>query len=310
MFERRSLKWPITVGVVLIVLVVALTIGWVLLSFFGGQWLLAAIGAAVFCVVLLGVVFYLVLTIKEVNLNRRQSNFMDSITHELKSPIASLKLYLQTLTMRQVEENEREEFHRYMLEDVERLDALINHLLIAAHINKGGPLETPDEMELSSMLQQCAASVCMRYRTPPETVSLDLVPCLVRARQVDADLIFRNLIDNGIKYGGSPPRVEIVMRPREGGKVCVTVSDNGRGIPAHLRNKIFGRFVRLGFELQREKPGTGLGLHIVWSLVRRLKGKIRVKDAEDGIGAQFEVLLPGRAMETETAEVPGETEAS
>jgi len=297
MFERRSLKWPITIGVVMIVLVVLLTVGWIVMSAFGKQWLVLTLGALVLLMVLLGVVFYLVVTIKEVSLNRRQTNFMDAVTHELKSPIASLKLYLQTLNLRKVSEEERESFHRYMLEDVERLDELINHLLIAAQLNKAHLPEDRESIELSELLRQCASSVCLRYQAPPETVEFDLQPCVVQARRVDMDVIFRNLIDNAVKYGGSPAHVWIRMKADASGMVHIWVADNGNGVPPHLRQKIFGRFVRLGFELQREKPGTGLGLHIVSTLIRRLRGNISVKGHSQDTGAAFKVSLPGQSLE-------------
>ena len=126
MFERRSLKWPITLGVIMIVLIVALTVGWIMLAVSGAlnekgaaplYWTLLTVGTTFLVLVLVGVVMYLALSVKEINLNRRQSNFMDAVTHELKSPIASLKLYLQTLHRRQVSEEEQAKFHRYMLED-------------------------------------------------------------------------------------------------------------------------------------------------------------------------------------------------
>ena len=146
MLERRSLRAPITLGVVMIVLVVVLTAVWFTSSWFLGQgegksravqWTLLGTGAFLLSGVLAGVIAYLTLTVKAVNLNRRQSNFIDSVTHELKSPIASLKLYLQTMARRNVDEKQQADFHRFMLEDVERLDSLINHLLDAARIERG-----------------------------------------------------------------------------------------------------------------------------------------------------------------------------
>jgi signal transduction histidine kinase len=152
-----------------------------------------------------------------------------------------------------------------------------------------------EDVELAAALGECGASVCLIYRVPPATVQFDVVPCTVHARRIDLDVLFRNLIDNAVKYAGVEPRVEVALRPQENGKVVVRVSDNGRGIPAGLRRKIFGRFVRLGNELEREKPGTGLGLYIVRTLVRRLGGSIHVLDRDGGPGSVFEVTLPGRA---------------
>ncbi len=132
MLERRSLRAPITLAVVMILLVVALAAGWVAVNIIGLNVnkdaapiyiVLLAFGSIGLAVVLAGVIAYLTLTVKAINLNQRQSNFIDSVTHELKSPIASLKLYLQTMSRRNVDPEQVANFHRYMLEDVERLDS-------------------------------------------------------------------------------------------------------------------------------------------------------------------------------------------
>lgn len=301
MFPRRTLGWPITLGVVMIVLLVALIVGWVLLTAIGAgansewaafYWTTLTIGSIVLVLVLVGTVMYLSLAIKAINLNRRQSNFIDSVTHELKSPIASLKLYLQTLHRHPPSGQEAQTFYKDMLEDVERLDQLINHLLDAARLEKE-PVEAEiDEVELSSLLVECARNVCLRYRLPVETVSIDCPACSVRAPRVDLDLVFRNLLDNAIKYGGSPPEVQITGRFEGDARISVRISDNGAGIPLAMRRKIFGRFQRLGLELERSKPGTGLGLHIVRTVVHRLRGRVRVRDRDHGTGTVFEVVLP------------------
>lgn len=301
MFPRRTLGWPITLGVVMIVLLVALAVGWVLLNvtsaLSGGEraglyWALLAVGSVVLVLMLVGTVLYLSLTIKAINLNRRQSNFIDSVTHELKSPIASLKLYLQTLNRYPVSAEEQQNFYRDMLEDVERLDGLINHLLDAARLEKQ-PVESDiEEVELSGLLRDCARSVCHRYRVPPETVTIDCPAFMMRAQRVDLDVLFRNLIDNAIKYGGSPPEVRITGKREGETRVAVRITDNGAGIPLQQRRKIFGRFERLGLELERSKPGTGLGLHIVRTLTHRLKGRVRVREREGGSGTEFEIVLP------------------
>jgi len=293
---------PIILAVVMIVLLVALTVGWVLLAVFGAlanaqsaafYWALLSVGSLFYVVLVVGVVLYLVLSIKAINLTRRQSNFVDSVTHELKSPIASLKLSLQTLNRRHLGPPEQADFHRIMLEDVERLDHLISQVLDAGRLEAGVLDGEIEEVPVAPLLRQCAEMACLRYRMPPQIVHLDVEPCLLRARRGDLDLIFRNLIDNAVKYAGSQPRVDVILRLMPSRLAVIQVCDNGRGIPAKLRRKIFGRFVRLGHELEREKPGTGLGLYIVRTLVRRLRGSIQVRDREDGPGAVFEVKLPG-----------------
>ncbi len=309
---RRSLRLPITLAIVMIVLLVVLIIGWVLMSVFsavddprsaGWYWVMLSVGTTFMVLLLLGVVLYLVLSIKAINLSRRQSNFIDSVTHELKSPIASMKLYLQTLNLRQVSQHEQTDFYRFMLEDVERLDHLINQMLDAGRLESGHVDAEAEDMDLGELLRECAQAVCLRYRVPADTVRLDLEECNLWARRVDLDMIFRNLLDNAVKYAGNPPLVEVTLRGLSDGGLIARIGDNGRGIPPKLRRKIFGRFVRLGMELKREKPGTGLGLYIARTVIRRLHGRIRVRDREPSPGTVFEVQLPCAPTQKPGAEI-------
>ncbi|HUY31206.1 MAG TPA: HAMP domain-containing sensor histidine kinase [Pirellulales bacterium] len=296
MSRPRSLGWPITLGVVLIVLLVALMIGWVVLSIQEGTWGLLTVGTIFLVLVLVGVVLYLTIAVTQISLNQRQSNFIDSVTHELKSPIASLKLYLQTLSRRNVPEAQQADFYRFMLADLDRLDTLINHMLDAARLDQI-PLDGELlDLELAPILESCALTVCLRYRIPAETVSLDLAPTVVRGRPIDIEMVFRNLIDNAVKYSGTQAKIGVESWANIRGMVVTRVSDNGPGIPAKLRRKIFGRFVRLGNELERAQTGTGLGLFIVRTLVKRMRGKITVRGRGPRPGTVFEVELPGHAL--------------
>jgi two-component system phosphate regulon sensor histidine kinase PhoR len=318
MFEHRSLRWPITLGVVMFVVLVALIVGWVLLTVSGiladsrraGLYIaLLSIGASFLTFAIVGTALYLTLSIKAINLSRRQSNFIDSVTHELKSPIASLKLYLQTLSRRQLTPSEQEVFFKDMLEDVERLDQLFNHLLDVARLERDRARPEPEDVRLDDVIRSCAKTVCEWYHRPSETIKLDLAPAIATAAPVDLELVFRNIIDNAVKYADEQdPQVEVSLRPEGASHVVVRVADNGRGIPHSLRHLIFGRFVRLGSELEREKPGTGLGLYIVRTMIGRLGGKIRLqeRDRGSGNGAVFEVRLPARIV----SPVPKTSEAA
>lgn len=301
MLERRSLTTPITLGVVMIVLVVVLAAVWIVGNVMGASqqespgwyWGMLATGTVLLAGVLAGVIAYLTITVRTVNLNRRQSNFIDAVTHELKSPIASLKLYLQTMARRAVDERQQQHFHRIMLEDVERLDSLINHLLDAARIARdAGPAEE-QPVRLDELLRHCGQATCLRYKMPPQSVVIDVPPLTLRSQPVQLEILFRNLIDNGLKYGGSPAEVSVrLMRIRDS-RATISISDNGPGIPANQRRKVFGRFVRLGSELERSQSGTGLGLFLVRNVTHSLGGQIRVRDREDGPGTVFEVTVPG-----------------
>jgi two-component system, OmpR family, phosphate regulon sensor histidine kinase PhoR len=299
MLERKSLRFPIVLGVLLIVVVVALTVGWVLITVFGAMeqpesafyWTWLSVGSVLFLFVLVGVIWYLVLSVKAINLNRRQSNFIDSVTHEFKSPIASLKLYLQTLRMRTVSEAQKEQFFKHMLADVDRLDGLVSHLLEAGYIDTTKKERREEFLDISYVIRDCVKTVCTRYQAPESAVELQLVKADIYASPVDANILFRNLIDNAVKYAGSPPKVTISTRI-ENEEVVTEVCDNGPGIPKAQKRKIFGRFYRLGNELERKKPGTGLGLYIVRTLVKQLGGRVQILDREVNTGTVFELRLP------------------
>lgn len=300
MFERRSLRLPVTLGVVMIVLVVVMIVGWILTivySMLATQgnaalfWILLGVGTLLLAIVLVGVVVYLTLTVKAVHLSQRQSNFIDSVTHELKSPIASLKLCLQTIGRAPLSAEQLADIQQYMLEDVERLDQLINHLLDAARTARTVQPPPVEQLRLDELIRECVQAVCLRYGASSDIVRLDVPPCTVHGVPEDLTIMLRNLIDNAVKYAGDDPRVRI-SAAQAGQELVVVIEDNGRGIPTHLRRQVFGRFVRLGRELERDRPGTGLGLFIVRSLAQRTRCRIRVRDGNEGIGTAFEITLP------------------
>lgn len=291
---RRTLHLPITLSVVLMVLNISLMILWIVLLAQITWWSALFAGVVIFAAILAGLSFYLVLIIKEVRLNQRQANFIDSVTHELKSPIATLKLYLETLELRTLDEQQRTKFYRVMEQELERLDHLINQLLEVGRLDAIGTQADPADIDLESLLRRCAQAACVHHKCEEsETIQYDLQPAILHASGLVLDTIFRNLLDNAIKYGDTPPRVEIQVRV-ERGRVITRISDNGEGVPPELRKRIFGLFFRAGSELTRRQKGTGLGLYIVQTLVRQLKGRITVHDRQGGPGSVFEVDLPGR----------------
>jgi len=303
MEPRRSLRWPILLGVVLIAALIALTVGWVLVSIAAAlgsgnaafYWATLGVGVALLVVVLAGVIVYLALTVKAIALSQRQSNFIDSVTHELKSPLASLKLSLQTLTRRTVPPEQQADFHRIMLQDVERLDTLIDHLLDAAKTLQRRPAAGADVADVAEILPGIAAAVLQRHGVASGAVTVNAAgtaPLLVAGRSADVEIVLRNLLDNAVKYSQPDPRVTVTLGRTNTGRVRIEVADNGPGIPIPMRPLVFGRFVRLGSELERSTQGTGLGLFLVKSLVRQMRGRVNVRGRQPPPGAVFEVELP------------------
>lgn len=301
MATKRSLRLPITLAIVMAGLLGVLTVGWVILAGYRATsesgdpslgWTFLALGTSFIGLLLAGVVMYMVLTIKAINLGTRQSNFIDSVTHELKSPIASMKLYLQTMLRHPVTEEKRYGFCSLMLEDIDRLNHLINQMLDAGRLEAGRVEGSLSNVDLSEVVAECADITIKRNRVPTESFQFELEPCFVRAAPSQVSIVIRNILDNAVKYAGHPPRVEVTVEPEDDRRVVIRIADNGRGIPPGARRRIFRRFVRLGSELEREQPGTGLGLYVAKTIVKRMGGRIRVRNRVQGTGAVFEVVLP------------------
>jgi two-component system, OmpR family, phosphate regulon sensor histidine kinase PhoR len=294
---RSTLHLPITLSVVLMVLNATLMVSWIVLLARSNGWAALVIGVVVFALILAGLSFYLVLMIKEVRLNQRQANFVDSVTHELKSPIASLRLYLETLQLRRIPDDQRDQFYGVMEEELVRLDHLISQLLEVGRLDAIGQHSEPEEINLPALLQKCGETACaLHKRDPSSTLTYVTTPITLVARKLVLESVFQNLIDNAIKYGGDPPQVEISARQTDRGPVVIRIADNGLGVPPELRKRIFGLFFRGGSELTRRQKGTGLGLYIVHTLVRHLKGRVSVHDRVGQPGSMFEVVLPGRGQ--------------
>lgn len=293
--RRRTIHFPVTLSVVLICVNVVLLVWSIVHLATLSYWTALTIGTILFGVMLVGIIIYLVLTLKEIRLNQRQANFVDSVTHELKSPIASLKLYLETLELRKVSDQQRDEFYRFMTKDLNRLDRLINQLLEVGRLDAIISDSDAEDIEIEGLLKGCAEAVCSQFSQPASSVQFQIQPATVRGGHLALEMIFRNLIENAIKYSAPNPAIEVEVAVI-GKRVRTRVVDNGIGVPISIRKKIFGLFYRGGTELERKQKGTGLGLYIVQTLVKKLRGKVSVHGRGKQPGAVFEVELPGQAL--------------
>ncbi len=298
--QRRHLHLPIWTSVILMTVNVTLMVVLIVLLAQEHQFIALTIGAIAFGISVFGISFYLFLTIKEIQLNRRQANFVDSVTHELKTPIASLKLYLETLQMRELNGEQRTEFYSTMGTELKRLDGLINQLLKVGRLDAIGHESPPEDIPFSQFLRSCAESACAHHGcTVDDVFAFETDQTVVRSRRMLLEMIFGNLMDNAIKYGGAKPVVQVSTRKRSSDRIVVRIMDNGEGIPHESRNKVFRLFHREGDEVARRSKGTGLGLHIVKTLIGLLRGRVAVESRPDGeSGCVFTVELPIKARLT------------
>jgi len=295
-FRRRSkIHLPITLSVSLMALNVTLMICWIILLAQRARWGTLTVGVVAFTMILVGISIWLVLTLKEIALNNRQANFVDSVTHELKSPIAALQLYLETLRLRNLSDEKRAEFHKIMEAELHRLDRLINQLLEVGRLDAIGENDAPTDVRIDTLIREYAQQFCGQWKLEPETtVSMEALPAVVRAPKILLDLIFSNLVENALKYSGDPPEVVVRIRELTAHRIQVQLTNNGPGVPREDRKKIFQIFYRGGSELERRRKGTGLGLYIVQTLVKKLRGRVAVQDRADGRpGVTFLIDLPG-----------------
>jgi two-component system phosphate regulon sensor histidine kinase PhoR len=290
---------PLLLGVGILVVTVAAGTVWIF-SLVKPDWFESlpvwgpvTVGAGFFATVILGVALYMGLTVKAIRLNHRQASFLDAVTHELKTPVASLRLHLQTLARRPLSEEQRREMYEAMLEEVDRLDDLTEQLLHAARASSGKRRHSRHEVPLSPLLQECVSRCRARYGLPEESLRLDQVPLVVRGWEAGLRTLIDNLLDNAVKYSDAVPDISVRAYEYGPGRVRVEVKDRGRGVPSGLGRQIYQRFVRGSTGLERSRPGTGLGLYISWTLARAMGGRLGHRPNLDGPGTTFYVELSG-----------------
>lgn len=299
---RSSISIPITLGAITVLLSIALLIGW---SFLLGQkitrsadvagdvWLLV-LGALSFVLIIVVLVLFVISLARGIIEVRKQDTFIDSVTHELKSPLASLQLCLETLGREGLEGDAREKLRRMMLEDVDRLRAFIDDVLEANRLSYARPgMLNLSDVSLAQLVEQCAASVRARHKLEPHEVLVDVDPeIIVSTDRAALEIVVKNLIDNAAKYSERPARVEVVARRESNQTVRFEVSDNGIGIDRKDLKRVFHRFYRVEDQEVRERRGTGLGLFVVWALVKQLGGKVQASSEGRGQGTTMRVELP------------------
>jgi len=301
--RSRRPKWHyLAVGVGLIVVAISLTVAWGILAapeVAGTRAVAPArvvayfFGSVLFLALIAGLVLIVLLLLREVRLNERQSNFVSAVTHELKTPVASLKLHLETLEYRDVPADRRSEFYRTMRQDIERLNATINNVLNAA-MYTDRPVAEPRPLDLARVARRAAELTLTRHQLAPGAIRYQGPESLRVSGDPQAlETALLNLLDNAVKYSKEKVEVELDVWGDADGQAHVRVRDHGIGMSRTHLPFIFTRFYRIGAEVRRSRTGTGLGLFIVRSIVKGHKGTITVDSPGPDRGSTFTITLPG-----------------
>jgi len=226
---------------------------------------------------------------KEFELSQRQNNFLLSVTHELKTPIAANKLYLQTIQKRNPDDAQREELLAKALKENERLEKLIDNILHAARVENRAMQPIKEEIELSHFLQNRINQFRKRYpEAQIDLVGLDKIMISFDIFMIET--VLSNLIDNAVKYSPQSPQITVTA-VRENNEIVFSVADKGIGISLEEQKRIFSKFYRVGDEEIRTQKGSGLGLYISQEFVKLHKGIIGFKSNKEK-GSIFYFKLP------------------
>jgi two-component system sensor histidine kinase SenX3 len=290
--RRKSSIFFLVSGICLIAFATALYVGWILLSL--QQLALMIVGIILFALIITGLVLNTTYLLREIRRNEQQDAFLNAVTHELKTPIASIRLYLETLKKHEVAPEKRQEFYDTMLVDSERLLNTVEQVLQASHTREKKRLLNIAEINLTELLHESVERIKTRYNLDDSAISFthseNETKVLGDANELQ--VVFTNLLDNAVKYSGTDVRVLLAVKNLNKKSIVVRVKDFGIGMPAGELKRIFRRFYRVPNRPTQKKKGTGLGLFIVRSIVKNHGGRIFAESKGEGEGSTFIVQLP------------------
>ena len=289
--RQKSIAFFIALGVGLISVILLLYIGWVLLNWRTG--ILLFLGVLLLALTISGVVLNTTFLVREIRRNAQHDAFINAVTHELKTPVASIRLYLETLQTRAVDEAKRKEFYGIMLDDSDRLLATIEQILRTGRIGIAGRKLNLLPIDLGALVEGCLARARALHHVPPESLQHHPgSPIRILGDVDEVQAAVSNLIDNAVKYSGSDVKVTVETAQVDGKYALVRVKDEGVGIPKAELKQIFKRFHRVPGSLATRVKGTGLGLYIVRSVAKRHGGRTWAESEGPGRGSTFVLQLP------------------
>jgi signal transduction histidine kinase len=289
--RRKSIAFYIAFGIGLISVILVLYIGWVQLSWHNGV-LLVLLGILLVVIIISGVILNTISLVREIHRNEQKDAFINAVTHELKTPVASIRLYLETLQTRPVDEEKRQEFYRIMLEDSDRLLSTIEQVLRTGRMGAAGRRLNLVKVDLAALVEECVERARAIHRLHADGLTFHCGTSVnVMADLEEVRAAVANLVDNAVKYSGKDVKVQVETELIDG-YVLLRVKDAGMGIPKAELKRVFKRFHRVPGPLTSRVKGTGLGLYIVRSVAKRHGGRAWAESAGAGLGSTFFLQLP------------------
>ena len=288
--RRKSIAFFIALGAGLILVTLLLYVGWVLLNWKTG--ILLFLGIVLLAMIIAGVVLNTIFLVREIRRNEQHDAFINAMTHELKTPVASIRLYLETLQSRAVDEEKRKEFYRIMLDDSDRLLQTIEQVLRTGRMGASRKLNLT-RIDLGQVIEESLKRARALYRLAPEALTYRPEgPITIMGDADEVRAAVSNLIDNAVKYSGNNVKVSVETEKIANNFVALRVKDEGPGIPKTELKQIFKRFHRVPGSLATRVKGTGLGLYIVRSVAKRHGGRAWAESEGPGRGSTFILQLP------------------
>jgi len=290
--RRKTAIFFLILGIALSILAIVLNVGWIILNL--REVGLVGAGVTLIAPLITGLTLTTIFPLRESKRNEQHDAFLSSVTHELKTPLASIKLYLETLRTRDVSEAKRREFYDVMLADSDRLLDTVEQVLHAGRMREKVRQITVTDVDIADVLRDSIELVRSRHNLDEGVIRLAETPpgTMVLADPEELKTAFVNLLDNSIKYSDEEPRVSIRAKSNAlNNRVAIVIRDNGIGIPAADLKRVFKRFYRVP-ESGKARKGTGLGLFIVKGIIEKHGGKITAESKSTGRGSTFIVQLP------------------
>jgi len=291
--RTKAMAFFIVLGTCLVAAAIALNVSWII--FHWRQVVPLVLGIILFGLLIAGLVINTIFLVREIRRNEQQDSFLNAITHELKTPIASIRLYLQTLESRPVEETQRRDFYRIMLEDTDRLLGSVEQVLKASQVRQGSARQNWQEVDFGAVVRDALELARLRQHLSDEALHFgsalaDGITVMGNAEELRTAVF--NLFDNAIKYSGDKKKIVVDILAPNIDTVSLRVCDRGVGIHPKELKRIFKRFYRAPNSLTRDVKGTGLGLFIVRSIARRHGGDAYAESQGEGLGSTFTMRLP------------------